>query len=73
MKTRLVNFVDATNGIAISLIPETPIEEGLLKALWSHGQLRTCYPDVTTGGMAQTCGFEIVAFRADPGAEEGMA
>lgn len=38
--------------ISLVLVPETPVEETLLKMLWKHGRLEVCYGpgySITTG------------------------
>lgn len=40
MKVELHSFLDASNGLELVLLPDTPIEQALLKALGRHGIMR---------------------------------
>jgi hypothetical protein len=39
MRTELYHYAHASNGIGLRLIPETEIENNLLKALLKHGEI----------------------------------
>jgi hypothetical protein len=60
MKIELVNYKDDTNGISLCVVPETPVEEELLRGLWRHGSLGKGYP--TCGPPTATTGFFINAY-----------
>jgi len=55
MKVKLYTFLHAANGLNIELIPETEQEFELLRGVWRHGKLNTCYANHSKYG----CGFAI--------------
>lgn len=44
MKVRLTTYLHSQNGVSLQLVPETPVEESLLKGVWNHGKLKTGHP-----------------------------
>lgn len=44
MKVELQSYTHASNGVSLKLIPETNVEEELLRGLWRHGELKTGHP-----------------------------
>ncbi len=42
MKTKLITYEHAVNGISLFVIPETEAERELLRGLWKHGEMKAC-------------------------------
>lgn len=43
MKLELITFCARSNGVSLKVIPETPVEESLIRGLWRHGELTVGY------------------------------
>ncbi len=46
MKIKASHYTSKAGGLSLQLVPETPVEEAILKGFWDHGELR---PEVGTG------------------------
>lgn len=44
MQVKAHGYMHSSNGLSLQLIPETEVEEALLKIIWQHGKLETGHP-----------------------------
>lgn len=51
MKVKLVNYEHAENGVSLQLIPESDVEEQLLRSIWKHGKMNLGHPGKEQGGI----------------------
>lgn len=67
MKVKAGSYVHKENGFFVQLIPETDVEEEILRALYRHGEMRLGHPMDERGST----GFYITAFRQASGEQPG--
>lgn len=55
MKVELITFAHSGNGLSLCVIPESDVEERLLKGIWQHGKLERTNHVSSTRYAAEYC------------------